>query len=214
MARVLDIRIIQLLAAEVSAMVRFLIAAALSVAAGCALDDREAVPPAAQRPDSASVASAAENPHAGHDMSAGEGAAAGAATKDEHADQGGAAGQDHQWHTTTSSVATDPHAAHAAPAQRATAATGDPHAGHAAPAQRATATTADTHAGHAAPSTAVADPYAAHAQPADSAHALLMELARRLVEDPVVQRRIQADTGLRALWADDSVKRHILGSQR
>jgi len=179
--------------ADVSGVIRFLAAVALSAAAGCARGDEKPGSALEQRADSAAVAIAEDDPHAGHDMSAGAGA--GADTTVEHADHGAPVSEDHARHTAPSSAAADPHA------------------GHTAPARRARATTPDPHAGHTASSAAAAD-RAAQVQSADTAHALLMELARRLLEDPVVQRRIQTDTGLRALWADDSVKRHILGSQR
>lgn len=49
---------------------------------------------------------------------------------------------------------------------------------------------------------------------AAATRASLIALARRLVADAVVQRRIQADARLRALWADGSVRQEILGRRR
>lgn len=129
-------------------------------------------------------------------------AAAGCARGDEEA---GSALEQRADSAAVAIVEDDPHAGHDMSAT-AGADTTDEHAAHGAP-------VSEDHARHTAPSAAAAD-RAAPSQSADTAHTLLMELARRLLEDTVVQRRIQTDTGLRALWADDSVKRHILGSQR
>jgi DTW domain-containing protein YfiP len=40
--------------------------------------------------------------------------------------------------------------------------------------------------------------------------AAMYELVRRLVEQPAVQARIEADTVLRQLWSDPDVRQHIL----
>jgi hypothetical protein len=86
------------------------------------------------------------------------------------------------------------HAGHAA----ASPAAGDPHAGH-APATRAP-TQADPHAGHAAP----VGPAGSAARERGAAR--LAALVEALLEDPVVQERIEADPELRELQRDPSVR--------
>jgi hypothetical protein len=65
------------------------------------------------------------------------------------------------------------------------------------------------HAGHAGQPAPIAAP--SGAPPADHATQRLLDLARELVRDPVVQEEIQEDPVLRDAWADPELRRVIEG---
>lgn len=198
-ARLVNTRIIRLRVVDVTRTSRLLAALLLIGAAACARGDGEADSSPERPADQPDVAMTEGDPHAGHDMTAE------VDTADEHAEHaaGGA-------RPGTASAA-DPHAGHtAAPARSGVTTAADPHAAHTAVAARpGAATAADPHAQHG-----TAGGQRPTAEGADQmAHELLMELARSLVADSGIQRRIRADSALRALWADSSVRRHILSTE-
>lgn len=204
--------------------------------AGCGGGSADSEEQTRQRVAADTVATAADA-HAGHAVrdSAAEGAVSTPSGAGTAHGAGGAGEAEHAGHAGMQSAASGGAAGgagqgmdhsrmdHAEASRQGSGATAD-HAGHGASAPREAA--AD-HARHAAapahretePSRAVADPHAGHLAPGGSAIASgdptadtekLLTLVAELVQDSVVQRRIQEDPVLREKWQDPAVRRIIL----